>query len=50
MGEMRKAYNIFAVKLEDKRLVGRSRRRWGNNFKMDLGETGMEDVGWIHLA
>jgi hypothetical protein len=30
--------------------LGRPRRRWEDNIKMDLRETGFGDVDWIHLA
>jgi hypothetical protein len=30
--------------------LGRPRRRWEENIKMDLGEIGFGDVDWIHLA
>jgi hypothetical protein len=33
-----------------KRSVGKSRRRWQDNIKMDLTEIGWEGVDWIHLA
>jgi hypothetical protein len=32
------------------RPLGRPRRRWEDNVKVDLTEVGMEDVDWIHLA
>jgi hypothetical protein len=37
-------------KPEGKRPLGRSRRRWANNIKMDLGEIGWGDMDWIDLA
>jgi hypothetical protein len=37
-------------KPEGKRLLGRSRRRWVDNIKMDLLEIGWGDVGLIGLA
>jgi hypothetical protein len=37
-------------KSEGKRSLGRPRRRWEDNIRMDLRETGWEDVDWIHLA
>jgi hypothetical protein len=37
MGEMRNAYNILDVKLEEKRPLGRPRRRW-KDIRMDLGK------------
>jgi hypothetical protein len=39
-GEKRNAYRILVGKLEGKRQLGRPRRRWVNNIKMDLREIG----------
>jgi hypothetical protein len=50
MGETRNAYNILFGKAERKKLLGRSRRRWEDNIRMDLREIGWEVVDWIHLA
>jgi hypothetical protein len=50
MGEKRNTYMLLAGKPEGKRLLGRPRRRWLDNIKMDLGEVGWEDVNWIGLA
>ena len=50
VGMRRVSYGILAGKLEGKRPLGRSRRRWGDNIKISLQETGHEDVNWIHLA
>jgi hypothetical protein len=36
-------------KPEGKRLLGRLRRRWVDNIRMDLGEVGWGDVDWIGL-
>jgi hypothetical protein len=36
MGEKRNAYRIFMGKPEGKRTLGRARRRWVDNIKMDL--------------
>jgi hypothetical protein len=33
-----------------KRLPGRPRSRWVDNFRMDLGEVGWDDVDWIGLT
>jgi len=37
-------------KPEGKRPLGRHRRRWEDNFKMDLREAGCGGVDWIELA
>ena len=37
-------------KHEGKRSLGRPRRRWENNIKMDLQEVGCGDMDWIELA
>jgi hypothetical protein len=50
MGEVRGAYNILVERPEGRRPLGRPRRRWEDNIKMDLGEIGFEDVDWIYLA
>jgi hypothetical protein len=36
-------------KPEGKRPLGRPRRRWVDNIRMDLGEVGWSDVDWIGL-
>jgi hypothetical protein len=50
MGEMRNAYRILMGKPEGKRLLGRPRRRWVDNIKMDLRETGWDGMDWTDLA
>jgi hypothetical protein len=35
---------------EGKRPLGRPRRRWEDGIRMDLRETGWEDVEWVQLA
>ena len=37
-------------KPEGKKPLGRSRRRWENNIKMDLREVGCDPGDWIDLA
>jgi hypothetical protein len=37
-------------KPEGKRPLGRPRRRWVDNIKMDLGEIGWDGMDWIDLA
>jgi hypothetical protein len=36
-------------KPEGKRPLGRPRRRWEDNVKIDLRETGWDDIDWINL-
>jgi hypothetical protein len=45
MGETRNAYRILVRKLEGKRPLGRPRRRWVDNIKMDLRE-----IGWVGMV
>jgi hypothetical protein len=49
-GEKRNAYRILVGKPEGKRPLGRPRRRWEDNIRMDLRETGWDDMDWIDLA
>jgi hypothetical protein len=50
MGAKRNAYRILVGKLEGKRSLGRPRRRWEDNIKMDLREIGWSGMDWIDLA
>jgi hypothetical protein len=50
MGEKRNAYRILVGIPEGKKPLGRPRRRWVDNIKMDLRETGWDGVDWIDLA
>jgi hypothetical protein len=47
MGEKRDMYRLLVGKPEGKRPLGRPRRRWVDNIRMDLGEVGWGDVDWI---
>jgi hypothetical protein len=49
MGEKRNVYRILVGKPEGKRQLGRPRRRWVDNIKMDLREIGWDGVEWIGL-
>jgi hypothetical protein len=50
MGEKRNACRVLVGKPEGKRLLGRPRRRWEYNIKMDLREIGWGGMDWIDLA
>jgi hypothetical protein len=50
MGEGRGAYRVLVGRPEDKRPLGRPRRGWEDNIKMDLGERGIDGANWIQLA
>jgi hypothetical protein len=50
MGETRNACRILVVKPEGKRPLGRPRRRWVDNIKMNLREIGWDGRDWIELA
>jgi hypothetical protein len=50
MGERSNAYRSLVRKPEGKRPLGRPRRRWVDNIRMDLVEVGWGDVDWIGLA
>jgi hypothetical protein len=49
-GKKRNAYRILVGKPEGKRPLGRPRRRWMDNIKMNLREIGWDGLGWIDLA
>jgi hypothetical protein len=50
MGEKRNAYRLLVAKPEGKRPLGRPRRRWVDNIKMDILKIGWGCVDWIGLA
>jgi hypothetical protein len=50
MGEKRNAYRLLVGKPEGKRPLGRPRRRWIDNIKMDLLDIGLSVMDWIGLA
>jgi hypothetical protein len=50
VGENRNAYRILVGMPEGKRPLGRPRRRWVDNIKMNLREIGWDGVDWIDMA
>jgi hypothetical protein len=48
--DKRNAYRILMGKREGKRPLGRSRRRWENNIKMDIREIKLDGMDYINLA
>jgi hypothetical protein len=50
MGERRNAYRILVGKQEERRSLGRPRRRCVDNIKMDLREIGCNGRDWIDLS
>jgi hypothetical protein len=50
MGKGRGVYKVLVGRPEGKRTLGRPRRRWEDNIKMNLRKTGIIGVNWIWLA
>ena len=50
IGERRSVYRVLMGRLEEKRPLGRPRRRWEGNIKMVLQEVGCGGMDWIELA
>ena len=50
MGERKGVYRVLVRKPEGNRPIGRPRRRWEDNIKMDLQEVGCGDMDWVDLA
>ena len=50
MGERRGVYRFLVGEPEEKRPLGRHRRRWKDIIKLDLQEVGCGGMGWIELA
>jgi len=50
MGEERGTYRVLVGKPDGKRSLGRPRRRWVDNIRMDLQEVGCGYMDWIGLA
>ena len=50
MGEGRGVYRVLVGKPEGQRTLGRPRRRWEDNIKMDFQEMGGSRGDWVELA
>jgi hypothetical protein len=49
-GEGRGVYRVLVGRLEGKRPLGRVRRRWEDNIKLDLREIRFDGANWIQLT
>jgi hypothetical protein len=49
-GAKMNSYRLLVEKPEGKRPLGRPRRKWADNIRMNLGDVGWGDVDWIGLA
>jgi hypothetical protein len=50
MEEGRGVYRVLVGRPEGKRPLGRPRRKWEDNIKLDLREIGIDGANWIQLA
>jgi len=50
MGEESRVYRVLVGKQEGRKRMGRPRRRWVDNIRMDLQEVGCGYMDWIELA
>ena len=50
MEEGRNAFKILTGKLSEKRPIGRPRRRWEDNVRMDLEKIGINAGNWVDLT
>jgi hypothetical protein len=50
MGAGRGVYRVLVWRSEGKRPLGRPRRRWEDNIKVDLREIEIDGANWIRLA
>jgi hypothetical protein len=46
-GDWRGVYRVSVGRPEGKRPLGRLRRRWKDNIKLDLREVGIDGANWI---
>jgi hypothetical protein len=50
MGEGRYVHRVLVGRPEGKRPLGRPRRRWQENIRIDLRAIGIDEANWIQLA
>jgi hypothetical protein len=50
MGERKNAYRVLEGRPEGKKPVERPRRRWEDNIRVDLRESGRGGMDWINLS
>jgi hypothetical protein len=50
MGEGRRVYRVLVRRPKGTKSLGRPRRRWEDNIKMDLTEIVIDGANWIQLA
>jgi hypothetical protein len=50
MGMRRGVFRVLVGKLKEKRPLGRPKRRWEDNIKMDLQEMGCGGIDWLEMA
>jgi hypothetical protein len=50
IAEGKGVYRVLVGRPEGKRPLGRPKRRWENNIKLDLREIGIDGSNWIHWA
>jgi hypothetical protein len=49
-GDWRNTYRVVVRKFDVERPLGRPRRRWIDNIKVNFKELGCEGVNWFHVA
>jgi hypothetical protein len=50
MGEGRVVYRVLVGRPEGTRSLGRPKRRWEDNIKLEVREIGIDGANWIQLA
>jgi hypothetical protein len=48
--DRREVYKVLVGKPEEKRPLGRPRRRWEDGIRMDVREIGLGGIDWIRLS